>query len=111
MQTAKCSEPVTGKFSHKHGNHHGLSHAHHLLCVYSSQVRPADVHTERENKLFVGMLPKNLDDTLLESIFTPYGKIKEIHIIRTPEVRHFTYLSGAPFLVTCASFLIDVLYV
>lgn len=49
------------------------------------QVRPADVHTERENKLFVGMLPKTADESLLETLFAPYGKIKEVHIIRTPE--------------------------
>ena len=51
------------------------------------QVRPADMHTERENKLFVGMLPMTVDDAMLESLFAPYGKIKEVHIIRTPEVR------------------------
>jgi len=45
------------------------------------------MHTERENKLFVGMLPKTVDDAMLESLFAPYGKIKEVHIIRTPEVR------------------------
>ena len=50
-------------------------------------MRPADVHTERENKLFVGMLPKTADEALLEDLFAPYGKIKEIHIIRTVEVR------------------------
>jgi hypothetical protein len=45
------------------------------------------MHTERESKLFVGMLPKTVDDAMLESLFAPYGKIKEVHIIRTPEVR------------------------
>ena len=59
-------------------------------------MRPADVHAERENKLFVGMLPKNVDESLLETIFTPYGKIKEIHIIRTPEVSGALRMLGAP---------------
>jgi RNA recognition motif-containing protein len=45
------------------------------------------MHAERENKLFVGMLPKTVDDAMLELLFAPYGKIKEVHIIRTPEVR------------------------
>jgi RNA recognition motif-containing protein len=51
------------------------------------QVRPADVHTDRENKLFIGMLPKTVDDNRLEALFSPFGRIKEIHIIRGPEVR------------------------
>ena len=33
------------------------------------------------------MLPKTADEALLEDLFAPYGKIKEIHIIRTVEVR------------------------
>jgi hypothetical protein len=33
------------------------------------------------------MLPKTADESLLEALFAPYGKIKEIHIIRTAEVR------------------------
>ncbi len=33
------------------------------------------------------MLPKTVDDALLENLFAPYGKIKEVHIIRTVEVR------------------------
>lgn len=57
------------------------------MLVVVWQVRPADVHTERENKLFIGMLPKTVDEALLEAIFSPFGKIKEIHVIRTPEVR------------------------
>lgn len=44
------------------------------------------MHTERENKLFVGMLPKNVDEGLVEGLFAPFGKIKEIHIIRSVEV-------------------------
>lgn len=55
-------------------------------------MRPADVHTERENKLFVGMLPKTADEALLDRLFSPYGRIKEIHIIRTAEVRASLFL-------------------
>lgn len=50
-------------------------------------MRPADVQTEKENKLFVGMLPKTVDEPFLEEMFSKYGKIKEIHVMRTTEVR------------------------
>lgn len=38
-----------------------------------------------ENKLFIGMLPKSLDENDLEAMFCSYGDIREIHIIRNPE--------------------------
>lgn len=50
-------------------------------------MRPADVQTEKENKLFVGMLPKTVDEPFLEEMFSKYGKIKEIHVMRTTEVK------------------------
>lgn len=63
------------------------SYAPPFAALLGTQVRPADVHTERENKLFIGMLPKTVDEGMIETLFAQFGKIKEIHVIRTPEVR------------------------
>ena len=35
-----------------------------------------------EHKLFVGMLPRNIDEQAVRSIFSGYGKILEVYIIR-----------------------------
>ena len=40
---------------------------------------------ERENKLFIGMLPKTIDEEDLHNMFAPYGELREVHIIRGPE--------------------------
>ena len=45
------------------------------------QIRPAD-NFEKDYKLFVGMLPKHADEIFLNKIFSVYGDIKEIHMIR-----------------------------
>ena len=45
------------------------------------QLRPAD-NFEKDYKLFVGMLPKHADEIFLNKIFSVYGDIKEIHLIR-----------------------------
>lgn len=49
------------------------------------QVRIAESQAERENKLFIGMLPKTIDEEDLNSMFAPYGELREVHIIRGPE--------------------------
>ena len=49
------------------------------------QVRIAESQAERENKLFIGMLPKTIDEDDLHSMFAPYGELREVHIIRGPE--------------------------
>lgn len=49
------------------------------------QVRFAETQVERENKLFVGMLPKTFSEQELKDLFSPYGELKEVHIIRGPE--------------------------
>lgn len=41
--------------------------------------------SERENKLFIGMLPKTVDEEGLEVIFSSYGDLREVHIIRGPD--------------------------
>lgn len=49
------------------------------------QVRIAETHTERENKLFIGMLPKTIHEQDLHAMFAPFGELREVHIIRGPE--------------------------
>lgn len=49
------------------------------------QVKPAEGQSERENKIFVGMLPKTVTEIDLHDMFAKYGQLKEIHIIRGPE--------------------------
>lgn len=43
------------------------------------QIRPADYPSERENKVFVGMLNKSLNEPELELMFAPYGELKEVY--------------------------------
>lgn len=40
---------------------------------------------ERENKLFVGMLPKVLSEMDLIDIFSCYGELREVHLMRNQE--------------------------
>jgi hypothetical protein len=35
-----------------------------------------------EHKLFIGMLPKNVSDTELTDLFSKYGNIKDLQILR-----------------------------
>eukprot|EP00640_Fibrocapsa_japonica_P003000 CAMPEP_0113936028 /NCGR_PEP_ID=MMETSP1339-20121228/3033_1 /TAXON_ID=94617 /ORGANISM="Fibrocapsa japonica" /LENGTH=266 /DNA_ID=CAMNT_0000938361 /DNA_START=152 /DNA_END=949 /DNA_ORIENTATION=- /assembly_acc=CAM_ASM_000762 len=49
------------------------------------QVRPAEGQAERENKLFVGMVPKSADEDAIRQVFQGFGDIKEIHIIRNQD--------------------------
>ncbi|XP_047326937.1 RNA-binding protein BRN1 [Impatiens glandulifera] len=47
------------------------------------QVKYADGELERlEHKLFVGMLPKNVSETELSSLFSQYGTIRDLLILR-----------------------------
>ncbi|XP_057534977.1 RNA-binding protein BRN1 [Amaranthus tricolor] len=47
------------------------------------QVKYADGELERlEHKLFVGMLPKNVSDAEVSALFSQYGTIKELQILR-----------------------------
>ncbi|XAR58491.1 hypothetical protein NMG60_11013899 [Bertholletia excelsa] len=47
------------------------------------QVKYADGELERlEHKLFVGMLPKNVSDSELSSLFSQHGVIKDLQILR-----------------------------
>ncbi|XP_030552455.1 RNA-binding protein BRN1 isoform X2 [Rhodamnia argentea] len=47
------------------------------------QVKYADGELERlEHKLFVGMLPKNVSEDEVAAVFSKYGTIKDLHILR-----------------------------
>ena len=47
------------------------------------QVKYADGELERlEHKLFVGMLPKNVSEAELLSLFSKYGAVKDLQILR-----------------------------
>lgn len=46
------------------------------------QVRYADGLPERSNKIFVGMLPKLYTEQDLFEMFSPFGVLKEVHVIR-----------------------------
>lgn len=46
------------------------------------QVRIAESQVERENKLFIGMLPKAMDDHDLHQMFISYGELREVHVIK-----------------------------
>lgn len=48
-------------------------------------MRIAESQAERENKLFIGMLPKTLNEEDLYNMFISYGDLREVHIIRGPE--------------------------
>ncbi|CAI9107990.1 OLC1v1007489C1 [Oldenlandia corymbosa var. corymbosa] len=50
------------------------------------QVKYADGELERlEHKLFVGMLPKNVSDAEVSALFSQYGTIKDLQILRGSE--------------------------
>mmetsp|Transcript_47157 Transcript_47157/g.57076 ORF Transcript_47157/g.57076 Transcript_47157/m.57076 type:complete len:749 (-) Transcript_47157:388-2634(-) len=56
------------------------------------QIRPATEPSqgptsspESENKLFVGMTSRNADEHAIRELFTPYGEIREIYIIRNAD--------------------------
>jgi len=48
------------------------------------QVRPAG-RKEVENKVFIGMLPHNVEEDLVKDLFSPFGEITGIFMIRTNE--------------------------
>ncbi|XP_062181553.1 RNA-binding protein BRN1-like [Phragmites australis] len=60
-------------------------HNKHTLPGASSplQVKYADGELERlEHKLFIGMLPKNVTDSEMTDLFSKYGNIKDLQILR-----------------------------
>ncbi|CAN0098444.1 unnamed protein product [Pylaiella littoralis] len=89
-QTREAGERAVEKFHNKVK----LPNAHNPV-----QVRPADSQmgderhgtngrtapVDRENKLFVGMLPHDADDMTLTEVFSRFGEITEIYCMRNPD--------------------------
>ncbi|CAM9667046.1 unnamed protein product [Ascophyllum nodosum] len=89
-QTREAGERAVEKFHNKVK----LPNAHNPV-----QVRPADSQmgddrlgpnsrmtpVDRENKLFVGMLPHDADDMTLTAVFSRFGEITEIYCMRNPD--------------------------
>lgn len=49
------------------------------------QVRPAEGQAEQENKLFVGMVPWSANEEEIRAVFSTYGALREVHIIRNQD--------------------------
>lgn len=73
-------------YSHKISALHAIQELHDKIklpnAINPLQVRPAESQAERENKLFIGMLPKTVTEEDLENTFSQYGELREVHIIR-----------------------------
>ncbi|KAG5186506.1 hypothetical protein JKP88DRAFT_346522 [Tribonema minus] len=54
-------------------------------AVNALQVRAAEAQAEREVKLFVGMVASTADEEDVRGIFSVYGEIREVHIIRNAD--------------------------
>ena len=48
-------------------------------------VQIRDAIQEDANKLFIGMISRQVNEDQLKAVFAPYGEIKEIHVIRSTE--------------------------
>lgn len=46
------------------------------------QMKPADSQNRNDRKLFIGMLSKELDESDVRSLFSPYGPIEECTVLR-----------------------------
>jgi CUG-BP- and ETR3-like factor len=55
------------------------------MAMRSGQTDPSLSEAERENKLFVGMLPKILTEMDVIDIFSCYGELREVHLMRNQE--------------------------
>ncbi|KAL3649107.1 hypothetical protein CASFOL_005510 [Castilleja foliolosa] len=61
----------------------GTVNIFHSQASNPLQVKYADGELERlEHKLFVGMLPKNVDDAEVSDLFSEYGTITDLQILR-----------------------------
>lgn len=53
--------------------------------LHPLQIKPADSELKpEERKLFVGMIPKTMGDDELRALFSPYGNLEELAILRQP---------------------------
>ncbi|KAL3101379.1 hypothetical protein niasHT_021497 [Heterodera trifolii] len=46
------------------------------------QMKPADVENKNERKLFIGMLPKSMDEESVRALFKEFGQVEDCSILR-----------------------------
>ena len=66
--------------THTHTHSHAHSHTHTLTCTLTH------THTE-ERRLFVGMLSKNFTEDDVRVMFSPYGGVEDVSILRNADGR------------------------
>lgn len=49
------------------------------------QIRPAGKRDENDDKIFVGMLPRDIEESLVRELFEPFGEITGIYLIRSTD--------------------------
>jgi len=73
-------------FASRESNELAINELHNKFIFKNAQnpiqVREAETTSERESKLFIGMLPKTVDYSSLSSIFSQFGQIVEVHILK-----------------------------
>jgi len=76
-------------YSYEHSAQMAMDKLHDKVQLPNSmnslQVRFAETQVDRDNKLFIGMLPKTLGEQDLHDLFSMYGELREVHVIRGPE--------------------------
>eukprot|EP00428_Durinskia_dybowskii_P081497 CAMPEP_0170425196 /NCGR_PEP_ID=MMETSP0117_2-20130122/37978_1 /TAXON_ID=400756 /ORGANISM="Durinskia baltica, Strain CSIRO CS-38" /LENGTH=647 /DNA_ID=CAMNT_0010684147 /DNA_START=147 /DNA_END=2090 /DNA_ORIENTATION=+ len=76
-------------YSYEHSAQMAVDKLHDKVQLPNSlnplQVRYAETQVDRENKLFIGMLPKTMGEQDLHDMFSMYGELREVHVIRGPE--------------------------
>lgn len=57
-----------------------------IQCGHAMQVKPAVSETKtEERKLFIGMLSKKSEDEELRVMFSPFGTIEELTVLKNPD--------------------------
>lgn len=51
----------------------------------ATQVKPAEPSVVPENKLFIGMLSRKAGEQEVRDLFSPFGEIREVHMIRNAD--------------------------
>lgn len=49
------------------------------------QIRPAGKRDENDDKIFVGMLPRDIEESIVRELFEPFGEITGIYLIRSTD--------------------------